>query len=81
MAESRINMECRLLQILHVSPKPLGGSLVIGEVVRFHLAGELFRDFRIDPDKLRAIGRMGGPTYARTTDRFEMERPGPVTGG
>lgn len=81
VAESRINMECRLLQILHVSPKPLGGSLVIGEVVRFHLAGELFRDFRIDPDKLRAIGRMGGPTYARTTDRFEMERPGPVTGG
>jgi len=24
---------------------------------------------------LHAIGRMGGPTYTRTTDRFEMPRP------
>ena len=29
----------------------------------------------IDPDLLRAVGRMGGPTYARTTDRFNLERP------
>ena len=83
VAESRINMECRLVQIVHVSPKPLGGSLVIGEIVRFHVADELFQEYRIDPDKLRAIGRMGGPTYTRTTDRFEMERPagGRGTGG
>jgi flavin reductase (DIM6/NTAB) family NADH-FMN oxidoreductase RutF len=79
VAESRIHMECRLAQIVHVSAKPLGGSLVIGEVLRFHVADELFRKFRIDPDGLRAIGRMGGPLYVRTTDRFEMERPG--TGG
>jgi flavin reductase (DIM6/NTAB) family NADH-FMN oxidoreductase RutF len=75
VAESRVNMECRLVQVVHVSAKPLGGSLVLGEVLRFHVADELFSDFRIDPDKLRAIGRMGGPTYARTTDRFNLERP------
>jgi flavin reductase (DIM6/NTAB) family NADH-FMN oxidoreductase RutF len=75
VAESRVHMECRLLQIVHVSAKPLGGSLVIGEVLRFHVADELFQNFRIDPDRLRAIGRMGGPSYVRTTDRFEMERP------
>ena len=28
-----------------------------------------------DPDKLHPIGRMGGPTYTRTTDRFDMVRP------
>ena len=32
-------------------------------------------NFRIDPDKLRAVGRMAGSTYVRTTDRFELERP------
>ena len=48
---------------------------MFGEVLRFHVADELFDDYRIDPEKLRAIGRMGGPTYARTTDRFNMERP------
>jgi flavin reductase (DIM6/NTAB) family NADH-FMN oxidoreductase RutF len=75
VAESHVNMECRLLQVVHVSAKPLGGSIVLGEVVRFHVDGALFDDFRIDPDKLRAFGRMGGSTYARTTDRFEMRRP------
>jgi flavin reductase (DIM6/NTAB) family NADH-FMN oxidoreductase RutF len=75
VAESRVNMECRLLQVLHVSTKPLGGSLVLGEVLRFHVADELFSDYKIDPDKLRPVGRMGGPTYTRTTDRFNLERP------
>src|SRR5258708_28584234 len=73
--ESRINMECRLVQVVHVSTKPLGGSLVLGEVVRFHVDEALFENDRIDPDKLRPIGRMGGPTYTRTTDRFNLERP------
>ena len=75
VAESRVNMECRLVEIVDVSTKPLGGSLVIGEVLRFHVRDELFEDFKIDPDKLQAIGRMGGPTYTRTRDRFDLERP------
>ena len=73
--ESRINMECKLVQVVHVSSKPLGGSLVLGEVVRFHVDDALFENYRIDPDKLRPVGRMGGPTYTRTTDRFNLERP------
>jgi flavin reductase (DIM6/NTAB) family NADH-FMN oxidoreductase RutF len=76
VAESRIHMECRLVQVVHVSPKPLGGSIVLGEVLRFHVADEVLTgDYKVDPDKLRPIARMGGPTYARTTDRFNMERP------
>jgi flavin reductase (DIM6/NTAB) family NADH-FMN oxidoreductase RutF len=75
VAEARVNMECGLLQVVDVSAKPLGGSIVLGEVLRFHVRDELFDDFKIDPDRLRPIGRMGGPTYTRTTDRFDMERP------
>ncbi len=73
--ESHVSMECRLIQIVDVSRKPLGGSLVLGEVLRFHIDPEIFDDDKIDPDKLHAIGRMGGPTYTRTTDRFDMVRP------
>lgn len=73
--ESHIHMECRLLQIVDVSAKPLGGSIVLGEVLRFHIDDALFENFTIDPDKLHPIGRMGGPTYTRTTDRFDMVRP------
>lgn len=75
VGESKASMECRLLQVVHVSPKPLGGSLVMGEVVRFHVRDEIVDNFRVDPDALRAIGRMGGPTYCRITDRFDMVRP------
>jgi flavin reductase (DIM6/NTAB) family NADH-FMN oxidoreductase RutF len=75
VAESHIQMECRLVQVVHVSPKPLGGSIVLGEVLRFHVDDAIVAHFAIDPDKLRPIGRMGGPTYTRTTDRFNMERP------
>ena len=75
VGESLISMECRLFQVIHVSRKPLGGSIVLGEVLRFHVEDALFDEYRIDADRLRAIGRIGGPNYARTTDRFNMPRP------
>jgi len=75
VAESPVSMECRLHLNIEFSELPGGGSLVIGEVVRFHVADGLMEDFRVDPDKLRAVGRMGGASYARTRDRFDMIRP------
>jgi len=44
-------------------------------VVRFHVDASMVQNFRIDPEKLRAIGRMGGTGYTRTRERFEMARP------
>jgi flavin reductase (DIM6/NTAB) family NADH-FMN oxidoreductase RutF len=73
--ESHVNMECRLMQVVEVSTRPRGGSLVIGEVVRFHIDDAIVHDFKIDPDKLRAVARMGGDEYSRTRDRFSMHRP------
>jgi flavin reductase (DIM6/NTAB) family NADH-FMN oxidoreductase RutF len=73
--ESHVHMECRLLEIVNVSAKPLGGSLVLGQVLRFHVEDGWLDNYQLDPDKLRAIGRMGGATYTRTTDRFELVRP------
>ncbi len=81
VGESPIQMECRLLQTVEICDQPLGATLVIGRVLRFHIADELFDDFRIDPDKLRAVGRMGGPTYTRTLDRFSLPRPTPADFG
>jgi flavin reductase (DIM6/NTAB) family NADH-FMN oxidoreductase RutF len=75
LAESKAQMECRLRQIVPVSDRPDGGILVLGEVLRFHVLESLLDGVKIDPDKLNAIGRMGGPTYVRTHDRFDMPRP------
>jgi len=73
--ESHVNMECTLLQTIEVSNQPMGGTLILGEVVRFHVDDEIFEEFRIDPEKLGAVGRMAGNTYCRTRDRFELVRP------
>jgi flavin reductase (DIM6/NTAB) family NADH-FMN oxidoreductase RutF len=75
VAESKVQMECKLHQIVPVSDKPGGGILVLGEVLRFHILESVLDGYKIDPGKLKAIGRMGGPTYVRTQDRFNMERP------
>jgi flavin reductase (DIM6/NTAB) family NADH-FMN oxidoreductase RutF len=76
VGESKVQMECRLRQIVEVSDKPGGGSLVLGEVLLFHVLESVLMDgYKVDPDQLNAIGRMGGPTYVRTHDRFDMQRP------
>jgi flavin reductase (DIM6/NTAB) family NADH-FMN oxidoreductase RutF len=75
VAESKVQMECRLREVITISAEPGGGSVVIGEVLLFHLREDLVDNYRVDPDKLNAVGRMGGPTYTRTRDRFDLERP------
>ncbi|HTV53608.1 MAG TPA: flavin reductase family protein [Terriglobia bacterium] len=75
VAESKVQMECRLHQIVRVSDRPGGGILVLGEVLLFHVLESLLDGYKIDPEKLSAIGRMGGPSYVRTHDRFDMQRP------
>ena len=76
VAESRVRMECRLLQVVQVSEEPMGGSLVLGRVIRFHIADEVLgENMHIDPGALAAVGRMAGTSYIRTHDSFDLERP------
>jgi flavin reductase (DIM6/NTAB) family NADH-FMN oxidoreductase RutF len=76
VAESPINFECQLYQILDFGTETSGGSLVIGEIVSFHLSDEVLREGRIDGALVDLVGRMGGTSYTGTRERFKMERPG-----
>lgn len=74
--ESPVNMECVVHHIIEVSDKPRGGTVVIGEVIRFHVRDNVMnKDMFIDPDKLNPVARLGGPSYSRIKDRFDMIRP------
>ena len=44
--ESRFHMECKLVDVVSVSKQPLGEAWFLGEVLRFHVADELFEDYR-----------------------------------
>lgn len=75
VAESPVNMECKLSNILQFGSIPTGSNLVIGEVVLIHVRDEFYINGEIEPLKLKAIGRLGRDFYCRTTDIFEMIRP------
>jgi flavin reductase (DIM6/NTAB) family NADH-FMN oxidoreductase RutF len=75
VAESPAQMECKLLQIIFTSQKAGAGVVVLGEIVRFHVNADLEENFRIDPAKLDAVGRMAGNTWVHTRERFDLERP------
>lgn len=74
VAESPIAMECKLHQVVEVSDRPGGGSLVIGTVVRMHVRDDLYANGKI-LTTWHPIGRMAGATYVRTQDTFELPRP------
>jgi flavin reductase (DIM6/NTAB) family NADH-FMN oxidoreductase RutF len=75
VAESAVNMECDLVQVVEFGACPMGGHMVIGEVVLVHVKDDLWNGDVIDVGKLKAIGRLGGELYCRTTDIFQMKRP------
>jgi flavin reductase (DIM6/NTAB) family NADH-FMN oxidoreductase RutF len=75
VAESPAHMECKLMQVFYTGRAPASGVIVIGQVVRFHLRKDLVSDFRVDPARLDAVGRMAGNTWVRTHDRIELIRP------
>jgi len=75
VAESPINMECKLHQIVPVGVKgPGGGFFVIGEVVAFHVADDLFNEGRIDVERLNPVGRLAGKAYTTLGKSFILER-------
>lgn len=79
VAEAPINMECRVVQLVPVGDPKAGSTLIIGEVLAWHVRDDVFdaERMRIKLDELRAIGRMAGDGYTRTREQFEMIRPNP----
>jgi flavin reductase (DIM6/NTAB) family NADH-FMN oxidoreductase RutF len=76
LRESPVQMECRVKQVLQFGEGLTSANLVIGEVLLFHVADSVLDAHgRVDPRKLRTIGRLGGDYYCRTDDVFEMKRP------
>jgi len=74
VAESPINMECTLNDIVDVG----SGSLVIGEIVLFHIADALYDAGHIDVTKLNPLGRLAGDNYVTLGDIVTHVRKPPT---
>ena len=75
VGESPVQMECERVEVLQFGDEQGGGFLVLGKVLRMHIADAVYQDGKIDPDALRAVGRMAGSDYTCTRDRFTLPRP------
>ncbi|MEA2001520.1 MAG: flavin reductase family protein [Actinomycetota bacterium] len=73
VAEAKVNLECRVLQIVDLGD-PATASVVFGDVLRIHVAPTVLDGTRIKHRELRAVGRIAGKTYVTTADSlFEVE--------
>ena len=73
IAESPVNLECRVMQVLELGRSR--NSLVIGEVLLVHVRDDLYREGTIDVAHLRPIARLAGNDYCRLGEVFQLDRP------
>lgn len=74
VAESPVNMECRLNQVVNVGSDNNHG-IVIGEILLMHIRDDIINGHRINHSLLKPVGRLAGNMYCKTDDVYEMVRP------
>ena len=72
VAEAQVSLECRLVQRLEFGEGENLRHVIFGEVILTHVKDELMVDGKIEPARLKALGRIGGGIYCRTGDIVRM---------
>jgi len=77
VAESPVQFECKVNEVIALGNEGGAGNLVIAEVVQLHVDEAILdADGKIDPIKIDTVARMGGNWYSRAKDGlFEVEKP------
>lgn len=71
VGEAKVSFECELYESIEVGTS----TMVLGEVVYAHVDESVTTAGKLDTEKLDAVGRLAGNTYADVSDRFDIERP------
>lgn len=76
VAASPAAFECKVKQIVELGTEERpSNSLIIGNVTRIHVIDEALDGYNPLPEILNLVGRMGGPLWVTTRDRFALPRP------
>lgn len=78
VAESPVQFECKVNEVIELGDGGGAGNLVICEVTRIHINNEVLdQDGKIDQHKIDLVSRMGGNWYCRAdkTSMFEITKP------
>ena len=79
VAESPVQMECKVKEIIELGIEGGAGNLIICEVVKMHINEKYIdKEGAIDQYKLDLVARAGGSLYSRMRDGF-FEIPKPLS--
>ncbi|WP_281979755.1 flavin reductase family protein [Tenacibaculum mesophilum] len=79
VAESPVQFECKVKDIIYTGEEGGAGNLIVSEVVKLHVnENVLAEDGSIDQHKIDLVARAGGNYYSRARDGF-FEIPKPLT--
>ncbi|HET9824977.1 MAG TPA: flavin reductase family protein, partial [Chitinophagaceae bacterium] len=76
--ESKVKMECRVIETKSLGNEGGAGNLVICEVIRMHIDESILDDDKkIDQGKLHHVARLGGDWYCKVDESnlFIVEKP------
>ena len=80
VSEAKVSLECKLVQKLEFIEEYKEGpglrAVIFGEVVLAHIKEEVLADGKIDPNRLRTIGRVGANLYSKPGEIFELKHSG-----
>jgi len=79
VAESPVQFECKVNEIIKLGTEGGAGNLIICEVVKFHVSNDVLdKNSSIDQRKLDLVSRAGGSLYSRANKGF-FEIPKPLS--
>lgn len=73
VAESPVNLECRVKDIIELGTHGGAGHLIICEVTLISVSDSVMTELRLDPNKLDLMGRLGRNYYVRASGAALME--------
>jgi flavin reductase (DIM6/NTAB) family NADH-FMN oxidoreductase RutF len=80
VSEAKVSLECKLVQKLELIEEYKEGpglrAIIFGEVVLAHIKEEVWAGGKIDPNRLRTIGRVGANLYSKPGEIFELRHSG-----
>jgi len=80
VAESPVQFECKVNEVIELGHEGGAGNLVICEVTRIHInEAVLSEDGKIDQHKIDLVSRMGGNWYCRADENSMFEITKPIT--
>lgn len=79
VAESPVQFECKVIDIIYTGKEGGAGNLIVCEVVKLHIKEDVLdENGAIDQHKIDLVARAGGSYYSRARDGF-FEIPKPIS--